>query len=380
LLADIDELETAPKDSQLVFVYTKGDRAGQYRQASLQKYSNGRLKVMEENGHCKIYYSKYVVELHLPPVLVSAMYSEPASNTEVAKYDRQRKMWVGAADRSSPSRVEDSGLSLEQDSADSVPVGSAGMPWEGSLALVPREPAQYPNVPFISGAVQPDRLLYNPMIKDALSSAMRHFKKLMRVAWYACDMAIVEPLTARLRKGDYALFGVLDEGQVNNPSCTTQRAAMLALREWNTASNPVQFRMRRPASGMTSAQHEKSWLFDEELLVIGSANATENSFTKCEEACIFTMNPDLIAIQADHFQKIWLDATEVDWKQVKRLEDENLEQRAEKARAKAAAKAKAQEERSRSQSSEMTYVETGTAFNPRVQGVTEQQHRNCCTA
>ena len=201
----------------------------------------------------------------------------------------------------------------------------------------------------------------------------------MRVAWYACDNVVVGPLTARLRRGDYAVFGVLDEGQVKNPSCTTQRAALLALRDWNTATNPVRFRMRRPRPGMTSAQHEKSWLFDEELLVVGSANATENSFTKCEEACIFTRNPDLIEIQADHFQKIWLDATEVDWNEIRRLEDENLEQRAEKTRAKAAAKAKALEERSRSQSSEVTDV-MGTAFNPRVQGVTERQHKNCCTA
>ena len=81
-------------------------------------------------------------------------------------------------------------------------------------------------------------------------------------------------------------------------------------------------RTRRPMPGMTSAQHEKTWLFDEALLIVGSANASFNSMTKCEETVIATRSKDLIEAQAAHFDKIWETAKEVDWVKLKLLEEQ----------------------------------------------------------
>ena len=96
-------------------------------------------------------------------------------------------------------------------------------------------------------------------------------------------------------------------------------SAMLALNDWG-----VEFRVRRPSPGMTSAQHEKTWLVDSHLLVVGSANATRNSFDKCEETVIVTQSRQLIGIHAHHFQRIWDLGEPVDWPNVREAEEAAL--------------------------------------------------------
>ena len=123
----------------------------------------------------------------------------------------------------------------------------------------------------------------------------------------------------------------LDKGQATNPSCSTQRAAMIALHEWG-----AEIRVRRPKPGMTSAQHEKTWLFDDHVFLCGSANATANSFTKCEEAVTATKSPTLIASQVAHFEEIWEDAEEVDWLELEEKEIASLAAKTAKGAARSA--------------------------------------------
>ena len=97
---------------------------------------------------------------------------------------------------------------------------------------------------------------------------------------------------------------------------------MLDLKAWG-----AHMRIRRPAPGMTSAQHEKTWLFDRHFLLVGSANATWNSFHKCEEAVVASKSVVLIRQQADHFDELWSSAKEVDWELLECKEREAQEKK-----------------------------------------------------
>ena len=107
---------------------------------------------------------------------------------------------------------------------------------------------------------------------------------------------------------------IVDRKNLENPSCAKEQSSVVALMEWG-----VPFRMRRPHPGMTSAQHEKCWLFDETLLVCGSMNLTENSVWKCGEAAIFTKEVNAVKDFVQHFPKVWNDATPIDIDMVKGL-------------------------------------------------------------
>ena len=176
-----------------------------------------------------------------------------------------------------------------------------------------RELAAYCMLPY-------ERMLYNDDILPFISGAIANHTYLMRVSLFTIDTVIVPSFAAKLAGGDTEVYIVLDLNQVNNPGCTRQRKAMLDLRTWG-----VHMRSRRPKSGMTSYQHEKTWLFDSNLLIVGSWNCSENSTENCEEACIASRSQVLIASHAEHYDMLWETALEIDWEDLERKEDVALE-------------------------------------------------------
>ena len=96
-----------------------------------------------------------------------------------------------------------------------------------------------------------------------------------------------------------------------------------------------------------SAQHEKTWVFDETLWVCGSANATENSFTKCEEAVVFSRSEEMLRSLIGHHRRIWEDSEEVDWAALEAKEAEARANREAKEAERVALRAAKQPPRSR---------------------------------
>jgi phosphatidylserine/phosphatidylglycerophosphate/cardiolipin synthase-like enzyme len=87
----------------------------------------------------------------------------------------------------------------------------------------------------------------------------------------------------------------------------------------------VKIRVRTPAKGIMSAQHEKVWLFDHNLLFLGSANATENSLNNCEETNVAITDHKCIEQWAEHFLKLWNTAQDPDWTDIESKEELALE-------------------------------------------------------
>ena len=122
---------------------------------------------------------------------------------------------------------------------------------------------------------------------------------------------------------DGRLQAVFDENQIKGPSCKFQAPALDDLRSWG---NRVELRMRRPtwpgkngrASGLR-IQHEKLWIFDEEMMLITSMNATSNSADNCEEAGSFLRDRTSVARALEHF--------EMQWRTSSPLEEEHFQQR-----------------------------------------------------
>ena len=100
---------------------------------------------------------------------------------------------------------------------------------------------------------------------------------------------------------------MLDKHKCLKPCCAKQRPAVVAMSEWGAG-----FRMRQPGVGLTSAQHEKTWLFDEEYLAVGSLNLTFNSATKCEENLLFTRERFAVEAARVHFVNLWRGGENVD--------------------------------------------------------------------
>ena len=130
------------------------------------------------------------------------------------------------------------------------------------------------------------------------------------------DTVVVHAFSSKLARGCSQIYIVLDKNQVNKPHCKKQRRATLDLKDWG-----VHMRARNPKVGMMSCQHEKTWTFDHNLLVLGSWNCSENSFSNCEEACVVSKSPVFLAAEAEHFVKLWESASEIDWEDIEEKEE-----------------------------------------------------------
>ena len=224
---------------------------------------------------------------------------------EIIVVEKRDWTWKGKVEPVEDTAGEDQQLEqvdLGLDSGEPAPGLDAGKPWDLALESLDR------NAQTGFYGVAAERMLYDPDILPLLDMCLRSFRSLLRAALYIIDKVIVEPLSSKLRRGEAEVYLLLDAGQCSNPSCTSQRRAMIDLKDWG-----AHIRIRRPGPGMTSAQHEKTWLFDRQLLFVGSANATGNSFHRCEEAVVVTKSATLIGQQEEHFDMLWSTSKEVDW-------------------------------------------------------------------
>ena len=163
-------------------------------------------------------------------------------------------------------------------------------------------------------------LVFNPEILPFLKRKITGHHHLMRVALYCIDTALVQSIADRIGREKTEVYIVLDKNQAKNPSCSKQRRAMMLLKLWG-----VKIRVRTPAKGIMSAQHEKVWLFDHNLLFLGSANATENSLTNCEETNVAITDHECIEQWAEHFLRLWNTAQDPDWTDIEYKEELALE-------------------------------------------------------
>ena len=231
-------------------------------------------------------------------------------------------------------RGPDSAGAVVASGAERVVDMQQGAPWQDALQRIEREEMKRPLAGY--SALPKERMLYNDDILPFISGAIANHTYLMRVSLFTMDIVVAPAFASRMVMGGTEVYIILDKSNVNKPSCTRQRRAMLDLREWG-----VHMRARRPKSGMMSYQHEKTWLFDQNLLIVGSWNCSENSTENCEEACVASKSPVLIASHNEHFDKLWRTAQEIDWEDVERKEEAALEEKLAKQRNRSPSRSKA---------------------------------------
>ena len=301
---------------RIAFTYLRGTRLGEYREGVLLSFLGSRLLVDEDpdapapksaKRHYFLAYMGDVIVVRRPilarPALLDA---EP----NVVKPGGPGSDSIAAA---SASRAESSGVAQVDIHAVSQ------SPWLDAVARLEVEEKKYSGrIPFYVG-LPAERMLYNPDILPFIESAIRSHSQLLRASLYCIDTVIVEALSKRLAGDPTEVYLVLDANQSKNPSCGRQRRAMMELKAWGVHMN-----VRCPGKGITSAQHEKTWIFDRHLMIIGSANCTYNSFTNCEEADVATQSPVLLASHIDHFAMLWESSIEVDWDELEKQEDAAL--------------------------------------------------------
>ena len=109
---------------------------------------------------------------------------------------------------------------------------------------------------------------------------------------------------------------IVDSHKLVGYGCARERDALLALLEWGAL-----VRHRSPKAGITSASHEKSWLFDGGLYCTGSFNLTRNSVTSCEEALMSTTQYEAVLASQQHFGTIWEKAAILDLASLKEMDE-----------------------------------------------------------
>ena len=72
------------------------------------------------------------------------------------------------------------------------------------------------------------------------------------------------------------------------------------LSEWG-----AEIRTFKPHSSLTSLMHAKSWLVDDAVAAICSANATENSLERCYEMLVVTRSLEVTRDLRSAFDALW---------------------------------------------------------------------------
>ena len=77
--------------------------------------------------------------------------------------------------------------------------------------------------------------------------------------------------------------------------------------EWNDKILRVK-KGKHPATARVgfALQHEKTWVFDYDVVLIGSLNLTRNSAQECNECSTLLRSPEHNAKMARHFEELWL--------------------------------------------------------------------------
>jgi phosphatidylserine/phosphatidylglycerophosphate/cardiolipin synthase-like enzyme len=138
------------------------------------------------------------------------------------------------------------------------------------------------------------------------------------------DSVMTDALCHKLRsdtnaKDSFGVFVLLDLGNVEEPACARQHEAMLSMHKWG-----VKFRARKPNPCFASIHHDKAWLFDRHLIILGSANATHNSHNNCSESDLGTRDPIVIQEFEARYDRMYALANEIDWDQIREHEATRL--------------------------------------------------------
>ena len=89
---------------------------------------------------------------------------------------------------------------------------------------------------------------------------------------------------------------ILDWKQAVEPSCKSGKATVAEL-----VANGVDIKRRRPVDSFYSSNHEKTWVFDDQMYLCGSMNSSTNSIEYCEEAGTFTRDVEIVKQAVLHF-------------------------------------------------------------------------------
>ena len=145
---------------------------------------------------------------------------------------------------------------------------------------------------------KPLALVYNPHLEGTISRALADARASVAFLAYCLDeRVLVEGLSSACRRlSTFTVRVVLDKEKFLVPACSRQGDCLLTLIEWG-----VVMRVRRPFNRFASAQHEKTWLIDQQLYLCGSANGTHNSLHNCEEALLATTVSDVVREATAHF-------------------------------------------------------------------------------
>ena len=136
--------------------------------------------------------------------------------------------------------------------------------------------------------------LHDGNILDRIMRCCENAHHLVRASCMTIDNVMTNALCHKFRsdtnaKDSFGVFVLLDLGNVEEPACARQHEAMLSMHKWG-----VKFRARKPNPCFASIHHDKAWLFDRHLIILGSANATHNSHNNCSESDIGTRDPNVI--------------------------------------------------------------------------------------
>ena len=330
----------AQQGKTVAFVYSKGTRAGAMRRVRVEQYdsSRGHIKTLDPgapSGTSRTYNVRYLLHLQTEggqrPRLGAALVSRAAGCLAGVA---AAEPWRGPAWSAIRSRLR------------SPPAEPPQRDGEGQQTLaLADQPPQEERVSAAHGcfvectaafpAWPPSLVVYDEFIEPTLLKALQG-RHSVAAKLFSLDHPRYGDALRKVKEDH--LHGrvriLLDTHNFECPSCSGQTALLSALFSWG-----VELRHTRPVSHIYSYMHEKTWLFDEVLYAIGSANGTKNSAGNCEENCGFFSIRNIVEEAASRFEEGWGRATPID---ATALDD--VERCKERRRSKSVSRARSQSE------------------------------------
>ena len=236
----------------------------------------------------------------------------PSEETWVkSAWNLANEYWKNPRDNNGPARGSERGgepvlpRSGSRSSQDPVP-GSRDKPLVVPVPAETMSSSWHSSLPLV-------QVHYNECIGAQLKSLLGAAQSSVRLTCYTFDDFFSRELTALLvrlnQKGRAGSVRILvDASQAQKPSSAGQKRMMIQMSAWGAQIKTATGR------GTTRSEllHEKSWLIDEAVVVVGSANATYNSMELCREIMLTITDPEVVALQATHFDELWAASSDVE--------------------------------------------------------------------
>ena len=124
---------------------------------------------------------------------------------------------------------------------------------------------------------------------------------------YVSDEALVKAMVRAVRDRGVQVGMVVDHGQTLQPASRLMPDQLRRLGEWG-----IEIRTYSPTGGATALMHAKSWLADDCVAALGSANATKNSMELCYEMVTVTRSLVVTRELRGAFDALWADSSPLD--------------------------------------------------------------------